>query len=406
MHVSGVARGYERRRGRVARRVRLAVAVTIGVVLAVACTSTDDDGGGGGGGVSAPVGGELGELAGHSATAPAPAPSRSAEPTAPPRPAVPITIAFAGDIHFEGTSGQRLVADPQTAVGPMSTVLSQADLAVANLETAVTTGGVPAPGKAFVFRASSSAFSALRAAGIDVVSMANNHGMDYGLEGLQDSLRNAREASFPVIGIGVDDAAAYAPFRTTVDGQRVAVIAATQVLDDEFVTAWTAGPGKPGLASAKNVDRLVAAVRAARAEADTVVVFLHWGLERANCPTQAQTSLIAPLAAAGADIIVGSHAHVLLGGGWTPDGVYVDYGLGNFVFYASGAGPQTETGVLQLTVAGRSVTEAKWVPGQISGGAPSALTGDTASAAVTRWEGLRGCTGLAAMPQPRPAATP
>ncbi|WP_018504025.1 CapA family protein [Parafrankia discariae] len=306
----------------------------------------------------------------------------------------PVRIAFGGDVHFEGAPGQRLAADPRTAVGPMSRTLAAADLAIVNLETAVTTGGTPAT-KAFVFRAPPTAFTAMRAAGVDVVNMANNHGMDYGVEGLADSLRSAREADFPTVGIGADDAAAYAPYVTTVNGQRIAIFGATQVLDDELVSAWTAGPGKPGLASAKKVERLAAAIREVRPTVDTVIVYLHWGVERESCPSDTQTSLVAPLVAAGADALVGGHAHVLQGAGWNHDGVYVGYGLGNFVFYASGGGPNTETGVLELTFQGRAVTTASWVPGRIVDGAPRPLAGAAASQALTRWNSLRDCTDLA-----------
>jgi len=311
----------------------------------------------------------------------------------------PVTIAFGGDIHFAGAPGARLATDPATAIGPIASTLSAADLAIANLETAVTTGGTPAA-KEFTFRAPATAFDALRAAGIDVVTMANNHGMDYGVDGLHDSLRNAAAARFPVIGIGEDDTGAFTPYRTTVKGQRIAVVGATQVLDDELAAAWTAGPHKPGLASAKQVNRLVAAVRAARVGADTVIVFLHWGTEQQHCPTATQQSLVPVLAAAGADVVVGSHAHVLLGGGWADSGMYVDYGLGNFVFYSSGNGPNTESGVLRLTVSGRAVTDAAWVPARIVGGAPRPLTGAAAGQALASWNGLRGCTGLRdAMPR-------
>ncbi|WP_368861190.1 CapA family protein [Frankia sp. AgB32] len=309
----------------------------------------------------------------------------------------PVTIAFGGDIHFAGAPGQRLAADPTTAIGPISTTLSAADLAIANLETAVTDGGTPAT-KEYTFRAPATAFTALRAAGIDVVTMANNHGMDYGEVGLRDSLRSAAAAHYPVIGIGLDDTSAFTPYRTIVKGQRIAVIGATQVLDDELAAAWTAGPGKPGLASAKQVDKLVAAVRAARSGADTVIVFLHWGVEQQQCPSEAQRSIVPLLAAAGADVVVGSHAHALLGAGWADSGVYVDYGLGNFVFYASGSGPNTESGVLRLTVAGRATTDATWVPARIVGGAPRPLTGAAAGQALAGWNALRGCTGLAATP--------
>ncbi|MBC6460973.1 CapA family protein, partial [Actinomadura sp. HBU206391] len=98
--------------------------------------------------------------------------------------AQPFTVAFGGDVHFEGQLRARLDADPGTAFGPVAERLKSADLAMVNLETAVTTGGAPAP-KQFVFRAPPAAFQAVRSAGVDVVTMANNHGMDYGEAGLR-----------------------------------------------------------------------------------------------------------------------------------------------------------------------------------------------------------------------------
>lgn len=329
-----------------------------------------------------------------------PSPVAATSPVAPTStaPAPPITLAFAGDIHFEGAPGQRLAADPSTAVGPMSGVLSGADLAMANLETAITTRGTP-QAKAYTFRAPPTAFAALRSAGIDVVTMANNHGLDFGRQGLTDTLSAIRATRFPVVGIGADEAAAYAPRVFTVRGQRIAVLGATQVLDDQLVASWTAGPKQAGLASAKRVDRLVEAVRAARQRADTVVIYLHWGMERNQCPIADQRALVPRLQAAGADIIVGSHAHVELGAGWTAGGrAFVDYGLGNFVFYASGSGPVTSTGVLLLTVRGRRTVGARWVPARIVDGAPQPLSGADATAADSTWNGQRGCTGLAGTP--------
>jgi len=307
-----------------------------------------------------------------------------------------VTIAFGGDVHFMGSSGVRLAADPMTAVGPMAAILRGADLAMVNLETAITTRGTPEV-KTYRFRAPASAFTALRAAGIDLVTQANNHGMDFGPVGLRDSLDEAHAANFPVVGIGLDDDAAYAPYRVSIRGQRIAVLGATDVLDGNLIGSWTARPGKPGLASAKEVDRLLAAVRGARAGSDTVVVYLHYGSELHACPTDAQRALVRRLVEAGADIVVGSHAHVLLGAGYL-GGAYVDYGLGNFVFYVERQGPTRETGVLTLTVRGRTVTGTRWDPGTIEGGAPRPLTGAAAADAVRRWSALRGCTGLSARP--------
>lgn len=298
-------------------------------------------------------------------------------------------------MHFEGEVATRLAENPRTAVGPIAAVLRRADLAMVNLETAITTRGTPAV-KAFTFRAPRMAFVALRAAGVDGATEANNHGMDFGLVGLRDSVDAADTARFPVVGIGPDAAAAYAPYRTTLRGTRVAVLGATQVLDANLIGAWTAGPGKPGLASAKEVPRLLAAVRAARSSADLVVVYLHWGTELVSCPTEPQTTLAQQLAAAGADIAVGSHAHVLLGAGWLGR-TYVDYGLGNLVFYAR-SGPTLESGVVTLTVRGRRVSAARWTPARITGGVPVPLHGDAAAAAARDWRELRDCTGLSARP--------
>ncbi|HZD00593.1 MAG TPA: CapA family protein [Actinomycetes bacterium] len=320
-------------------------------------------------------------------------------PRAPARPGeargAAVTIAFGGDVHFEGVIGGRLARDPETALGPIATTLREADLAVVNLETAVTARGT-AQDKQFTFRAPAAAFTALRAAGVDVATMANNHGMDFGVVGLADSMKAAAAARVPVIGIGRDADQAFSPFIAKVNGQRIAVVGATQVLDDNLAAAWTAGDDKPGLASAYQVDRLLAAVRAVRRRADTVVVDLHWGRELATCPIERQRQLAPRLVQAGADIVVGSHAHVLLGAGYL-DKAYVDYGLGNFVFYSRG-GVTARSGVLTLTVRGRAVTKPRWIPAVISGGIPIPLSGAAADRAVASWKALRGCTGLAAAP--------
>jgi Bacterial capsule synthesis protein PGA_cap len=307
----------------------------------------------------------------------------------------PVTLAFGGDVHFEGAIGSRLAANPATALGPIANVLRRADLAVVNLETAITERGTPAP-KDFTFRAPPSALTALKEAGVDVASMANNHGLDFGQVGLRDSLAAARAAKFPLVGVGRDADEAYRAWRTTVKGQRIAVIGATQVLDSSLAAAWTAGDGKPGMASAYQEARLLAAVKAARASADTVVVDLHWGRELENCPIDRQRALAPKLVAAGADVVVGSHAHLLLGGGYLR-GAYIHYGLGNFVFYSRG-GVTAQSGVLLLTLRGRAVTESRWIPALISGGIPVPLQGADATRAIASWQSLRRCTGLAAKP--------
>ncbi len=303
----------------------------------------------------------------------------------------PVVLAFGGDVHFEGVLVSKLASSPSSLLAPIAPVLDQADIAVVNLETAVTNGG-SASSKTFTFRAPSSSFEALRGGSVDVASMANNHGMDFGEAGLRDSLAAARRHRFPVIGIGLDGKQAYAPHRRTVRGQRIAILAATQVLDDHLIESWTAGPGKPGLASAKAVPRLLQEVRRARRSADTVVVFLHWGVELEGCPTSDQRTLARQLVGAGADIVVGGHAHRLLGTGRMGKAL-VGYGLGNFVWYGTSE-LSTQTGVLLVTATGRRIDGYRWVPARIVDGVPRPLTGEERRREVAGWRSLRGCTGL------------
>ncbi len=304
-----------------------------------------------------------------------------------------VTLAFAGDVNFNATQSPSLLADPGSRIRPMRPWLERADLAVLNLETAITTRGVPTP-KEFTFRAPPSVLRAFPENGVDAVSMANNHGMDFGAEGLLDSIAAKRSSPVAIIGIGADEDEAFAPFRAEVRGQRIAVIAATQVLDDSLISEWTATPTKGGLASAKRVDRLVAEVRKARASSDTVVVFLHWGIEETTCPSGDQRALAVRLVAAGADVIVGGHAHRVLGGGRLGR-AFVHYGLGNFGFYA-GSPAGAMTGVLTVAVRGRQVVSYEWVPGVIRDRVPYPLEGDAAASARAAWDGLRPCAGLAA----------
>jgi poly-gamma-glutamate capsule biosynthesis protein CapA/YwtB (metallophosphatase superfamily) len=359
-----------------ANKVRVIALVGAVLLAAAGCSSGADDGS------------ARGDTGPSGSSTPAPATTRPAVKQ-------PITLAFAGDVNFEGVVRPRL-ANPATALGPIAATLRHADLAMVNLETAITTGGTPAPGKEFTFRAPATAFTALKAAGVDVTSMANNHGMDYMEPGLRDTLAAVRRTRFPTVGIGRNADAAYRPYRVTVKGNRLAIIGATQVLDDQLITAWTATDTKAGLASAKDVPRMVQAVREARRGSDIVIVHLHWGEELNPCPLPRQQELAEQLIAAGADVVVGGHAHVPLGGGFL-NGRYVHYGLGNFVFYSAN-GQTAASGVLLLRLQGRKVTKALWRPARISGGLPRLLTGAEAAAESQRWNGLRRCTGLSATP--------
>src|SRR5204862_7184901 len=129
----------------------------------------------------------------------------------------------------------QLEADPTHVLAPIAPVLSGADLAMVNLETAITERGEPVAGKNYHFRSPAASFTALRAAGVDVVNLANNHALDYGAVGMDDTFAAIASSKLPVVGIGSKAAEAFRPYRTTVNGQRIAIFGAVDWLEPALV---------------------------------------------------------------------------------------------------------------------------------------------------------------------------
>jgi poly-gamma-glutamate synthesis protein (capsule biosynthesis protein) len=295
-------------------------------------------------------------------------------------------------VNFAGRTA-RLLSDPATAFGPIASVLKSADFTALNLETAVTERGTPQP-KSPHFRTTPLAFTALRDAGVALVTVANNHVLDYGPAGLADTLAAAKAARFPYVGIGVNAAAAWAPYVTAIKGMRIAIIGVSQVA--QLASSWVATGARPGEANAIDLSQTLAAVRAARRLASTVIVFMHWGTEGDACPDAAQLSLAPQLAAAGASIIIGAHAHMLQGSGWLGH-TFVAYGMGNFLWWERSY--STATGVLELTLHPHSPLTAQFIPAVVSStGQPVVDQGAAARQAAAHYASLRACAGLTPRP--------
>ena len=313
-------------------------------------------------------------------------------------------MAFAGDVHFEDYLAP-LARDPQ-GLAELRSSLGAADLSVVNLETAITERGTKI-GKEFHFRAPASALVTVQNAGVDAVSMANNHGVDYGPVGLQDTLAAKKNSPIPVVGIGADEAQAYAPAVLSAKGLKVAVFGASEVFE-MTLAKYSAGPGKGGIASAAPVTRLRQAVAAAHRKYDVVVVFLHWGLDYQRCPDTLSADTAQALAEAGADIIVGGHSHRVNGAGWLGRS-YVAYGLGNFVWWRSHE-PDARSGVLTLSLDVRRararaddghslVRRARWTPMLIGAdGIPRRPGAADSTRLMGLWKQANACTGLGSSP--------
>ena len=322
----------------------------------------------------------------------------------------PVTLAFGGDVHFEGRVADLLsTPDGLAALRP---VVGGADVAVVNLETAITDRGVEQP-KIYHFRTTPQALLTLQQAGVDAVSMANNHAVDYGPDGLTDTLAAQASSPIPVVGIGSNAEKAFAPAVFDVRGTKVAVLASSQV-NDFTVHSFPATDSKAGIAGNLDNTRLLTAVRAARTASDVVVVYLHWGTDYTTCPDAAQASTAAALAKAGADVVVGGHAHRVQGAGWLGR-TYVGYGLGNFVWLNTRGPADTVSGVLTVTVdpvkartlrgttardgAPSIVTGATWTPLIVGDdGVPRPPVASEAASLQAAWAQARTCARLSAAP--------
>lgn len=205
-----------------------------------------------------------------------------AEPNRP-----PVTLAFAGDVHFEHQV-RELLRKPGANEEALRSALGAADFTMINLETAITERGTPLAGKSFTFRAPASALDYLADLGVDAVTMANNHAADFGDVGLQDTLAAKTTSPIPLVGIGQNHNEAFAPLSLTLKDTSIAILSSSQ-LTEETSRLYSATASRPGIATNhEGNETLVAAVESARTEHDVVIVFMHWGTEKDTCPSDAQ----------------------------------------------------------------------------------------------------------------------
>ncbi|MFU1795739.1 CapA family protein [Paenibacillus azoreducens] len=271
-----------------------------------------------------------------------------------------VTIHFVGDMIFSGKVETLLEKNgysyPFTYLGD---TFKKDDLTLGNLETPVTTGGVSAKNKQFVFKSSPKALQALHAAGMDVVNLGNNHILDQGEIGLLDTIKYLDQSGIQYVGAGKNADRAYQPVFFKRKGMTIAVIGCSRVYPE---TSWAAGENKPGVASAYDkAARVIGTISEAKKKADMVIVMTHWGIERSLTPNDIQKKLAHDFVDAGADLIIGGHPHVLQGleqykGKW------IAYSTGNFIFTKSSTPSTWKTAVFEATCKPKSGCSMKLTP--------------------------------------------
>ncbi len=240
-----------------------------------------------------------------------------------------VSIIAGGDVmlgHWTGEYLERYGADyPFEFIRPL---LLDADIAFANLEAPFADSGSAVEGKTFTFKVPTRHVSGLVNAGFDVLSLANNHMLDFGIDGLRQTLSALSSAGLQHAGAGLDSAAAWRPALLQTPAGTVAVLAFSMTFPKEFwVTDSTGGTAYPHESS------MIRAIEQADRVADYVVVSFHWGAEKRDTPKDYQIYFAHKAIDAGADLILGHHPHVLQGLELYR-GRLIAYSLGNLAFSA------------------------------------------------------------------------
>lgn len=281
----------------------------------------------------------------------------------------PVVVDAVGDITFGEQVGPALAADGAAAPWRfVGRTLRRADITTGNLETSVSTRGVAA-NKKYTFRGLPAALTPVHAlAGFDVLTLANNHAVDYGRDALVDTVRSVHAAGMQTIGAGRDSVGAHSPAIVARGGLRVAFLGYSDVNPPGF----TATSDEPGTAAA-DVAAIETDVRAARRRADVVVCFFHWGTELHPDPDGRQVAFATACLKAGGQLVLGAHPHVLgplVRPTWR---TLVAWTLGNFVFPSSGE--TARTAILRVELDRRGVSAYRLLPVRIEGFTPHPAAG-------------------------------
>lgn len=291
-----------------------------------------------------------------------------------------LVISLAGDVCLDGALknhiGKYGINYPWTKV---SSYFTEDDLTIVNLETSVTTGGKKWPNKQFNFRSNPNSIDGMVKSGVEVATLANNHVLDYGYEGLLDTLKTLDSYNIKYTGAGKNKKDAISGIIVEEKGVKIGILAFSRIIPD---VKWYATKNRAGLVSGYDpyVNEMTKRIAEMKKEADIVILSIHWGVERSTTPRKQEINLAKKAIDSGADIVVGHHPHVLQGI-QVYKGKPIFYSLGNFVFN-SGSKAGTNTMIGQVKIENKKIQGINIIPCKIVNSRPIPLEGKDKLAAI------------------------
>lgn len=285
-----------------------------------------------------------------------------------------VSISIVGDILMD--SSVRAQINKNGIEYPWEMVkeyFQNDDITIGNLETSITTRGTKWEDKQFNFRSDPNNLKAMKEAGIDVLGLANNHTLDYGYEGLLDTLSYLDKNDIKRAGGGKNKQEAIEGAIIEKNGLKIGVLSFSRVVPD---VKWYATDKRPGIVGAydPHISEVIVRIEEMKKEADIVILSIHWGVELSATPRKQEMDLGKKLIDAGADIIMGHHPHVLQGVE-IYKGKPIFYSLGNFVFGTKNE-LTSNTMIGQINFIDKDIDNIKIIPCSIIGGRPIPIIDD------------------------------
>lgn len=300
-----------------------------------------------------------------------------------------VTFTFAGDVlldeNYAVMSTYRANGSVlENCIDPeLLEIMQGSDVFMINNEFPYTNRGTPLANKTFTFRADPANVQILKDMGVDIVSLANNHASDYGEISLLDTLDTLEGAGIPYVGAGRDlEEASKVVFYQKGD-MRIGVVSATEVERMASPDTKGATENTPGTFRCFQNDALEEVIREAKKECDFLIVVVHWGTESTDELDWSQPGQAADFTAAGADVVIGAHPHVLQEIAYVNEAP-VFYSLGNYWFNSK----TQDSCLVTLEIGDEGLVSAKFIPCRTSGSKTSLATGAEAERILEYMRGL------------------
>ena len=234
-------------------------------------------------------------------------------------------------------------------------IMKSSDIMVANNEFTVSDRGSKLPNKYYTFRAKPERLAIYDEMGVDIVSIANNHVYDYGEDAFFDMLKYLKEYDIPYVGGGKNIDEAKAPYYFVANGYKIAFVSATRA--EKYILTPEATESSGGVFRTYDPTLLLETISDVKKNSDFVILLIHWGTEDTYVLEQVQIDTGKKYIDAGADLIIGSHAHTLQGMEFYNDKL-IAYNLGDFIFNRE----TKDTGILSIGIDNDGKFVYKFIP--------------------------------------------